>query len=395
MSLTGIYNNTMEGSSFMPGFNKAGQFQHDAFVFPKGAKRANQAVYRDEAGETVICCLGTDAVTGEPCSEGIRGGCPHPCVPYCASCMKNGDPSIIVKEHPRGFGRMVVAARDLPVGYTLALFGELYADAVSTKKLEKAGKLEPNDKVSVEEATAMGRRLIMPEVEKEWGFGFAARHDFEWINPVKYEKGSQVQYIQCCGPNETPNMHYAAHKILDPKSLTEPVHCAKNETHGAMLFESIRPIKQGEQLCYLYADTEKESDEFFAERGILRCDVWTAEHPTPLKKHLLNKDGSVKSSFDPERDLRMRPPPKSEGEKTLEKGEKTARYLNGSMVHPPMVIKKNKPSMKKTKAPAKAIAMKKAPAAAMKKAVKNKAMVKSVKTTKVMKKGVTASKSKK
>ena len=45
-------------------------------------------------------------------------------VPYCLECLQNGDPSLKVADHPK-FGKILVAARDLPKGYLAAWWGDL------------------------------------------------------------------------------------------------------------------------------------------------------------------------------------------------------------------------------------------------------------------------------
>ena len=107
-------------------------------------------------------CIAT-TLTGQPC----KGACEHPYVPLCDACMKNGDPSIAVVPHHR-FGKMLVAKRDLPKGYKMALWGDIIADSK------------------------------MPEDDREWGFETA---DGWFINPCKYPT-SQPQFCQCPGPNE-------------------------------------------------------------------------------------------------------------------------------------------------------------------------------------------------
>ena len=87
------------------------------------------------------------------------------------------------------------------------------------------------------------------------------------------------------------------------------------------LFNTTMEVPKNHQLCMMYAENAAAANEFFEERGLTRCDVWTKEHPTPLKAHLMSKDGkTVKRGFNPGKDLRLRPPAKSEGAKTLVAG---------------------------------------------------------------------------
>lgn len=67
--------------------------------------------------------------------------------------------------------------------------------------------------------------------------------------------------------------------------------------------------------CRRYSGGEKETDEFFRERGLTRCDVWTKEHPTVLKKGRGPKD------------LLTKPPqPKSEREAMEVLGKKKGYF---------------------------------------------------------------------
>ena len=217
---------------------------------------------------------------------------PYSCVPYCEEHLKkNGDPSLSVEQHPR-FGFMLVAKRDLPKGYRVAVYGKSMTAAQ------------------------------MPDDEKE------LRHEFnkklsggnkEWISPIYFPHG-QGQYIQCPGPNELPNVDYVQ---VSRKDGDDYRYVKNDEENGCMLYETIREVPKGYQLCYLYEDNEKLSDTFFEERGLTRCDVHTTQFRTHWKSY-------VKS----EKDLMMIPRSKNENKK-LRKAEhnKSNRLINGSIVH--------------------------------------------------------------
>ena len=181
-------------------------------------------------------------------------------IPYCDFHTKNGDPSLEAKKHP-SFGMMCVARRNLPKNYLVACYGEM----VST--------------------------LDLVEEKLEWlweceeGFGGDAG-----VNPqTPAGAGGQIQYALCIGRHEQLNM-----RCLDGE---EYCRCAMDEDHtalvsneksgqkhyGAMYVISTRAIPKDHQLNTRYSD-EVGTEEFFASRGIPRCDVWTAEHPTFLKK---------------------------------------------------------------------------------------------------------------
>eukprot|EP00391_Amoebophrya_sp_Ameob2_P005273 CAMPEP_0178992092 /NCGR_PEP_ID=MMETSP0795-20121207/5908_1 /TAXON_ID=88552 /ORGANISM="Amoebophrya sp., Strain Ameob2" /LENGTH=286 /DNA_ID=CAMNT_0020683907 /DNA_START=272 /DNA_END=1132 /DNA_ORIENTATION=- len=186
-------------------------------------------------------CIATQ-LDGSPCGEPWA----QEFVPYCAQCMKEGDPSLAVVPHPR-FGKCLIAKRDLPKGYHMALFGEVF------------------DQES------------MPEADKEWGFETV---DGVFVNPV-HEKASAVQFCQCPGPNEKITVEFA-----DPHILLEDEPTGKKKRkhkYGSMLFETQMKVPKDHQLVMMYAENEKAADTFFTERGMERCDVWAEKYPTILK----------------------------------------------------------------------------------------------------------------
>jgi len=174
-------------------------------------------------------------------------------VPYCKKCCDKGDPSIAAIPHPK-FGKQLVTRRALPKGYIVALWGD----------------------VQTEEE--------MEDQDDEWGF---ETHDGMNINPVKYP-GSVVQFSQCPGPHErisirfaTPYLHMEPHPAKGKK---------RKEKHAAMMFHLVDDVPKGGQLNMMYAGNEKETNGFFEERGLTRCDVWTPENPTFLKAGVKIKD---------------------------------------------------------------------------------------------------------
>jgi len=162
--------------------------------------------------------------------------------------MKNGDPSLEIVPHPR-FGKMLIAKRDLPKGYKMALWGDVVKD---------------HD---------------MPEEDREWGFETA---DGWFINPKQYQKGAQLQFCQCPGPNEKVTVTFAR-----PCLMMEDMSGKKKATekYAAMLFTTLLPVPKNHQLVMMYAESEKATESFFKERGLTRCDVYTDKYPTVLKKN--------------------------------------------------------------------------------------------------------------
>ncbi|CAK0872851.1 unnamed protein product, partial [Prorocentrum cordatum] len=109
-------------------------------VSRKPAQRAQAVLHQQKltkAGQPAInseCCIATGRADGKPCLR----ACGEPGVPYCKAHMKYGDPSLKVATHPVA-GKILVAARDLPKGYRLALWGRCTSDKkIGEKKMEWA-----------------------------------------------------------------------------------------------------------------------------------------------------------------------------------------------------------------------------------------------------------------
>merc|ERR1719359_1644989 len=81
--------------------------------------------------------------------------------------MQDGDPSLRVVNHPKA-GKILVAARSLPKGYRMALWGRMVKE---NRLSEKA---------------------------KEWAFEVMKKW---YLDPTKF-KGSKVQFCPCAGPGE-------------------------------------------------------------------------------------------------------------------------------------------------------------------------------------------------
>jgi len=180
-------------------------------------------------------CIATH-LNGAPCMKKVV----HKCVPYCKDCMKKGDPSLKVIQHPK-FGKTLICARDLPRNYHIALHG-----SCSTYK-------------------------NIPEEDLEWAFVTSKK---TYINPRSHD--SQLMYSQCPGPNEVVTLGFArVYEMVD-----------KKEPMGSMLFVTKMDVPKNNQLVMMYNDSEKTTEEFFDDRGITRCDVGTPQNPCFLKDTL-------------------------------------------------------------------------------------------------------------
>lgn len=192
---------------------------------------------------TKLTKSGQHTVKGFGClSTTPKGPCRKPralaTVPYCKACMCSGDPSLKVTQHPK-FGKILLAARDIPKGYYIGWWGNLMA----TKKL--------------------------PLKNWEWALQTYAG----MINAVG-QKGSQLKFTACVGPNEQPVVDFApCHDVL----------LKRQQKMGCLIFRTKQDIPKGYQLTMMYNEDEKTTEEFFQEQGITRADVGTKRYPTIRK----------------------------------------------------------------------------------------------------------------
>lgn len=187
-------------------------------------------------------CIST-SLKGEPC-EGLlptknKKGDLCDMVPYCAKCRKNGDPSLLVTDHPK-FGKILVARRDLPKGYRMAWWGR----RTSARKL--------------------------PDAHWEWALDTRSNGI---INARFNKKGSLLQFSACPGPHEkvTVWMGPNCESNLD----TSPLTC--------LIFSTSMPVPKNHHLSMMYNEDMKTTDKFFADRGLTRADVGTNKYPAIRK----------------------------------------------------------------------------------------------------------------
>lgn len=152
--------------------------------------------------------------------------------------MERGDPSLSVKEHPK-YGKILVAARDLPKGYYVAWWGVL--------KNEKA----------------------LPDKNWEW----ALRTAHGMVDATGCP-GSQLQFCACPGPNELSTINFA--------QASEALLTKDRKT--CLIFSTLRDIPKNHQLTMMYNYDEATTNEFFEERGLTRADVGTKKYPALRKK---------------------------------------------------------------------------------------------------------------
>eukprot|EP00397_Hematodinium_sp_SG-2012_P010267 GEMP01010376.1.p1 GENE.GEMP01010376.1~~GEMP01010376.1.p1 ORF type:complete len:428 (+),score=64.22 GEMP01010376.1:351-1634(+) len=237
------------------------------------AKKA-RLVYKSGQNLTASgLCLAT-FLNGTPCCSPAFNAY----VPYCKKHMDNGDPSIKVVKHPK-FGKMLVAVRDLPGKYYMALYGN------------RKNKKDVSD------------------ANMNWAFETASSG---FIDPDGYE--SQVKYCQCPGPHEVVTVTFAAKSEL--VSMKSPT--------GSMIFITNRPVPKNYQLVMMYNDSEKSTNEFFADRNIKRCDVGTPEYPCMRKKIR-----GVPNRRSPTDGLTLVHPRYKSGQHTVKSGACIATFLDG------------------------------------------------------------------
>eukprot|EP00928_Gymnodinium_smaydae_P020394 TRINITY_DN17881_c0_g1_i1.p1 TRINITY_DN17881_c0_g1~~TRINITY_DN17881_c0_g1_i1.p1 ORF type:complete len:224 (-),score=45.88 TRINITY_DN17881_c0_g1_i1:288-959(-) len=207
----------------------------------KGAMKAAKSA----APKVKLTRIGQHPVVGSGCIATMLNGkpCPDPRVekhlPYCKSCMRSGDPSLQVMKHPK-FGKCLIARRNLKKGYRVAWWGN-----------------------------RVGKRKL-PTKHWEW----ALETCVGVIDAVPYRKASQLQFCQCPGPSEKP-------VIDDCTKDYEALLARKDKT--CLIFSLLCDVPKGHQLTMMYNKDEKTTEEFFAERGIVRSDVGCPKYPA-LKK---------------------------------------------------------------------------------------------------------------
>mmetsp|Transcript_111157 Transcript_111157/g.321306 ORF Transcript_111157/g.321306 Transcript_111157/m.321306 type:complete len:223 (+) Transcript_111157:101-769(+) len=206
-------------------------------------KAPGKDVKLTKAGQPFLSCGRCICTTlkGHACCKPVGA----PAVPYCKDHMRSGDPSFRVVKHPKA-GKILVAARDLPRGYRVSLWGLLKRKKDVTAK-------------------AM-----------EWAFDITGGW---FIDPTKCH-GSLVQFCPCPGPNEAAALNVLADSMC------------KGGKYGSWGFILGQPLPKNWQVTLQYGNTGKESEQFFKERGIDRLDVGTTSHPAlrrkdapPVKKH--------------------------------------------------------------------------------------------------------------
>jgi len=188
-----------------------------------------------KTGQHVPCgdgCFATSA-NGKPCPRprAEKG------IPYCKECMKTGDPSLKAVKHPK-YGQTLIATRNLKKGYYAAWWGHLVAQSK------------------------------LPDWKEEW----ALLTPKGYIDALPF-KGSQLKWCSCPGPGEVSTINFSSNydRFL------------KKSKKACLLFALLRDVPKNNQVTMMYNEDEKTTDEFFAERNIVRADVGCKQYPAAKK----------------------------------------------------------------------------------------------------------------
>jgi len=157
-------------------------------------------------------------------------------IPYCKSCLKNGDPSVKVIPHPTlpMIGNILVATRDLPKGYRFVYWGTRLTGKAAQKRM------------------AEDDRII------DFMYG---RKCCGSIEPGPH-KGSVLQMAGNPGPNEYYNM----------VCTTEHFGKMDDNLVGGM-YHLIHDVPKGHQIAHEYGK------QWFKDRKITPLNIGTPEYP--------------------------------------------------------------------------------------------------------------------
>lgn len=169
---------------------------------------------------------------GKPC---LRCRDPASDVPYCRDHMRVGDPSLKVVQHPnKTFGKILVAARDLPRGYRMVYWG---------------------------------RRIAWHKcrANKDWAMSYLQKGGV--IDPCGIPQ-SKLQFMSCPGPDERSNTKATSQCFGTP-------HDTRLVGREFVLMEGVR--KNG-QLIQWYGK------DWFSARDIVRANVGTSRYPATRRQ---------------------------------------------------------------------------------------------------------------
>lgn len=194
-------------------------------------------------------CWATTAA-GKPCPGAVKdfgrkevgkGAVSWNYVPYCKNCMKHGDAAVKAIPHPTipQVGNILIAARDLPVGYRFVYWGTRTVESGDNKNF-----MEEDD-----------RAIDFTYGYKKCGL----------INPGPH-KGAVLQFAATPGPNERYNMVCSEHHFG-----------MYNDEIVGRLYTLVRPVLKNHQICHEYGRGWLE------ERGIKPCNMGTPEYPITRK----------------------------------------------------------------------------------------------------------------
>lgn len=163
-------------------------------------------------------------------------------VPYCERHLKSGDDALKVYQHPKGFGKILVARFNLPKGYRMVYHG-------------------------LRQTTGSDPELDPDEDRTLWFYPAPGFEVNGYLDPSRCP-GSVLQFAANGGPQEVANIRQ------NDRSFGH-----RNGSYGGMEYEASMPIPAGTQLVHNYGS------EWWKDRPELkRSNVGTDRFPAPKRK---------------------------------------------------------------------------------------------------------------
>ena len=169
-------------------------------------------------------------------------------IPYCQHCMDQGDAAVMVVDHdlrPDVFGKILVAAQDLPKGYKLVYWGRLLrTKAVRVAALDHVIEFVPDSVRGM-------------------------------IDPTPHPS-SVAQFAMMPGNDELVNL------------VCTEFHFGKygkeRSALAARVYKLTKDVPKGHQITHYYGA------DWMRSRGIVRQSVGTARYPVEKKRRILQRE---------------------------------------------------------------------------------------------------------
>ncbi|CAJ1382332.1 unnamed protein product [Effrenium voratum] len=165
-------------------------------------------------------------------------------MPYCRKHLRAGDGALKVYQHPKGYGKILVARFNLAKGYRMVYHGHR-----KTTGTHHDDELDPDE----------DRTL--------WFYPDGQGRVNGYIDPTGCP-GSVLQFAANCGPKEVVNLRQSNRAFG-----------ARDGDYGGMEYTATMAVPAGTQLVHNYgASWWKDRPE------LKRCDVGTDRFPAPKRK---------------------------------------------------------------------------------------------------------------